>query len=405
MVDEPRLIEDGSHRLLEDGTDFLLEIITAGSGPPDVSPPTIFVTAPGTDDILNLQNIGQRADTFAFELLDASRNTLGRLAVHQDAAPRITLDTSRSIARTCTGLALSWSNVYNDPAFIPLTQIDVRKHRIRPSLVLENGQAFPLGVFKIGDDNRTEHSWGETWTPDLFDETFLIDQPLDVSLGIGPGESVLGLYQAILSTYNLPAVDLSGIADVASSTALAYFAGKDTGNQSLRALAGILGCYPPYFDNAGVHRLKPAPATGATAEHVYMPGGRIIADSVKVTNSSYRAPNRYMVVSSDTTGGLVGIYDLPPTSPNSFAVTGERVRVSRNQPGIPTVALANLAAYIDALTDKNSAIKVTWDSTADPRHDAFDISNVHSSLVIESQWDIECRSGGVMSHQGLMFYG
>lgn len=404
MADEKILLENASTTLLEEGSALLLETITGGSGPPNVSPPVIPVAAPGTEDILNLQNIGQRADTFVFELLDQQHNTLGKLAVQQDTAPRITLDTSRSIARTCAGLALSWSNVYNDPDFIPLTEIDVRRHRIRPSLMLENGQSFPLGVFKIGDDNRTEYSWGQAWTPDLFDETFLIDQPLDVSIGIGPGESVLGLYQAILSLFNLPAVDLTGIADVASSTALTYFAGKDSGNQALRALASVLGCYPPFFDNAGVHRLKPAPATGAAADHIYDKAGRILAGSVKTTSSGYRAPNRYQVVSSDATSGVVGIYDLPPSSPHSFAVTGERVRSSRSAPGIPTVELANLAAYIDALTDRNAFQRVVWDSTADPRHDAFDLSSVHGILYQETSWSLECKSGGTMSHAAIGFY-
>lgn len=403
MTTEKILLENGSIVLLEDGADLLLETVIPPIGPP-VQPPIIIHATPQTIDLLDLTNVGVRADTFRFDLLDPAHNTIGKLAVNLDQAPHVTLDTSRSVARTLTGLSVCSALTFNDPNYIALEDIDVRHSRVRPMLVLENGAEFPLGVFMFGDDNRNDLSWGTAWSPALFDEMFLIDQYLlDADIGIPPGASVLSLVIALLAPVGIPVLDFTGVTDVLAQTALSYKAGSSR-TQALIALAGILGCYPPFIDNVGDLRIKPAPASGAPPDHRYGSNTRVIEGSVKTTNSAYRAPNRYQVVSGDATGSIIGIYDLPSTSPNSYDQTGVRVTASQSVSGIPTTDLANLAAYINALKDGATAYtQASFESTVDPRHDVFDLVQLNGTMYSEVSWDIECSSGGIMQH-GLSGY-
>lgn len=345
------------------------------------------------DQILDLDGgVGIRDDGFLFELIDAARNSLGVLDVDFGRPPTVTLDTNRSVIRTCTSLSVSGAD---------LSAIDVKRDRVRPWMTLQNGSRKPLGVFMFGNDNRAPRSWGSTMTPDLFDETFLVAQPLSRPAGLAPGGSILTLLMALVDSVGLADVDFSGLDDAPASSALPYKTGSGR-KVAIDALAALLGSYPPFIDNNGTYRPKPAPVAGQPVDHVYESGGRIHADTVVITNSAYAAPNRYIVVSDGSASSIVGTYDLPPEAPNSAANRNGEIIVSQStMQGLPSVALADIAARIKALTDRNSYTKASWSSVADPRHDAFDLDQLYGARYQETAESITCGPGAAMTHDAI----
>ncbi len=347
-----------------------------------------------TTDLLDLAGGGVRGESYEFELLDAAHNIIGTLDASETAAASVRVDTSRPIARTLNGLTI----VSTD-----LSGINVLTDRVRPVMILANGDRLSLGVFVFGDDNRVPASWGTTWTPDLFDETFNVDIPLQTAVGLPPGGSVLQLAAALLRQVPNLIWDLSAATDAQATSVAAAHKPPDSMLLPLTDLATLVGCYPPHVTNEGVLIFRPVTSSSATADHVYDDGGRVIADSVRTTNSSYRAPNLYQVVSESPTGSIVGEFRLPPEAPNSIEATGNVRISSRSQAGL-TLDLANLAARIDALTDRKSYVKASFSSPNDPRHQPFDLVELYGVRFQEISYGWTLVAGGIMDHGLQGFY-
>jgi hypothetical protein len=329
---------------------------------------------------------GQRAEDFIFELLDASHNLIGTLAaVESPSAPQVTFDTNRSTMRTCTGIQIATTD---------LAHIDVRRDRVRPQLILQNGARESLGVFMFGDDVRDPHLWGISWKPALFDEGFLLSQAAARTVSLAPGGSIIGLLAQVLNEVGITLA--AGVADRPTPTALT-FPPTTPRIDIVNALAGALGGFPPFLNRDGVCVLKPIPADGAGPDHVYEFGGRIIEGSTSITNSNYKAPNLYIVTNGDPNAPVIGQYALPPSAPNSSAVTGEVITNTSTFQGM-TAAVANDVARAVALTDTSSYTQGTFSSLVDPRHDGFDIVQLFGELYIETGFGISCVPGGPMTH-------
>lgn len=388
-------------------SDLYTYIEPGAGGGPEVAVPISLSTI----DLLNLTNVGIRADSFVFELLDASHNLIGPLKVSLSSPPHVRNDTTRSVFRTCTGLTILDGNALGedgivlpvDPGYVPLGSIDPLRDRVRASMRLQNGDQLSMGVFMFGDDTRGQFSWGTQATPELFDETFLVDQPLDQTYGIAPGQSILTLVNELVGQCGLASVDFSAVQDAFASSAVSFAAGSSR-NQAIIALVALLGCYPPFFDNNGTYTTRLAPSGTSGPDHIYGSDSHVIAGTPSTTNSIYRAPNRYQVIGSDPSGAFVGEYDLPDSAPNSYANTGRRVVTSTTMPGIPSSDVANLAAYINALTDRNSYVQASFSSTADPRHDTFETVSLYGVLLQEVSWEIVCAAGGQMDHSLVGFF-
>lgn len=350
--------------------------------------------------LIELEGIGRRVDTFAFELLDTDRSSKGYLKVAKDSVPTVDLDTSRSTPRTLSGITLqNPDGSVTDAQFVRLDDIDTHRSRVRVKATLQNGSSWPLGVFMFGTDNRNIASVGETWSPELFDESFLLSQDLDRTWSRPAGSSVLAMFSDIAGA-RLAALGIPtdyGVDDVAAATALTYKVGTSR-NDALLALASLLGAMPPFFANAGAHTLKVAPTFSSPIDHVYDAGSRIEDPSITVTNSAYKAPNRYLVV-GDGDLPVRGIYDLPASAPNSFAATGELVTAPvHTVSGVTDPVLANLIAYVDSLKDRTTYGTATFSGAFDPRHGAYDTVQLLGVPYLETGWSVECVSGGAHRH-------
>lgn len=343
--------------------------------------------------LIELIGIGQRADAFSLRVLNPDRSPLGEtIDVVGVPAPSLQVDTSRlSSIRT-----LSNVTILNPPA-----ELDPNFARIQPILTLSNGSPYPLGVFMFGMDERTIYTASEIWTPEMFDEGFLLEQGLDRPWSIDVGGSVLTLFTqiagSILGPFGIP-TDYN-VPDVLAASPVSFSVGS-TGNAALQPLAELLGCFPPFFDNSGVHSLKLAPAAGAAADHTYTDGTRVFDGTFKATNSKFKAFNRYIVTGDAvSSAAVVGIFDLPDSAPNSYAQTGKRVTAPLHTvTGLTDPALAQQIALVDALTDRTTYATATFSAAADPRHDVFDTVNARGDLYLETGWQMELSSGGAHQH-------
>lgn len=344
-------------------------------------------------DIIELASGGQRADRFTFPLVGTDRTSLGvNLDAHADSAPSLSVQTTRTSFRTLSGL------VVTDPP-----DLDLARTRVRPTLTLSNGSEYHLGVLMFGTNNRSIYASRQEWSPELFDETFLLDQDLPDTYSLATDGSVLTLFTLlagqVLDPLGIP--HQYEVDDVAAANPI-VFKVSTSRNAALTALAALLGALPPFFDNEGIYRLKAAQTAGGAADHTYGLGTRIFDGTTTAVDSAYKAPNRYIVTGDDVSGAQVrGVFDLPAAAPNSYANWHRIVTApSHNVPGVKDQALAEQIAYVDALTDRTAYSMIQFAAAADPRHDIFDSLSVLDVPYLETSWTLGMSSGGEHQHAG-----
>lgn len=386
-LDTPVDLDSGGTTTTQQGIQFGIPTLKGVRKP-------IKIGLPTTDDILD-GLLPVRADSFEFELIDVAGIHLGYLDVGSDVAATMRFDTARTSFRTLSGVEVFRAD---------LSQIDVEHERLKVTMILQNGARFPLGILMFGQDNRAPASWGTKFTPELFDEVFLIDQDLDTTVSAPIGASVYDLIIVLLAPFKYEI--LVDLPDVNVAAPLVFQVGSSR-YAALKAAAGLLGCFAPYFDNEHRFRFKSARLSGdTTVDHTYRSGLRIIEEQMQLQNSSYKAPNRYIVANGDPVNPVVGIYDLPPSAPHSaFSRDGRIVTTSRTAQGLLTTEAARQAAYVDAITDRTSYGRITFAATADPRHDGFDTMDIIGTRYLETAWTLELVSGGLHTHEGTQLWG
>lgn len=345
-----------------------------------------------TDDLLDLR-VPTRHDGFRFDLLDSQHRLIGQLDAARDTPAQVQLDTTRTSFRMVNNLHVTASD---------LNAIDIIHDRVRPVMILEDGAQFPLGVFMFGDDARALFSWGIEWTPTLFDEAFILDQGTSIPYGARPGDSLLALVNAVLAPFNLPSISIEvPDAAVPGDTPLSFPAGSTTSYQILATLAPLLSAFPPFFDGNGTFTFKALLRPGQpTPDDIYESGqlSRILDGTPNFASSAYKAPNQWIVVGGTTTDPVIGIYDLPASSPNSITQRGYLVQAPTITMQGVDASVANLAAFRAAITDRNAYGTARFDGSIDPRHGTFDVVQFMGDMYLETGWQIQCASGGAHTH-------
>lgn len=342
-----------------------------------------------SDDLLNLRGVHQRIDSYAFDLIDGSLNVIGSVNPVRDHVPTITLDTTRGIHRTLTGFVVDASRQ---------SDIATVSARVRPRLTLQNGASYNLGVFLFGDGTRPRRSWGLELNASLVDALFILAQPVGRIIGYPAGTNLttaaLTLAQEVITSPS------SVVASGATTGVDKAYRASDSRQKIINDLLGLASYLPVFFDNDGVMVMTPVPTLPAvSADFTYEAGGRIIKDSIIETDDLLTAPNRWVVVDTGATqSAIVGSYDLPASAPNSISQRGFAVVHVIEQQGLGNVAAANAAAQAYANTTDAAFKQVTFESTHDPRHDAFNIVQFLGSQYRELGWSIDLRSGARMKH-------
>lgn len=342
-------------------------------------------------DLITLNGIRRRVDRFVFDVLDNNNSVVGNLQPSRDRPANVSVDTSRGIMRTLTGIHVD---------AVRQLGISTVSARVRPAMVLQDGSSWPLGVFLFGDASRPRRSWGLELDATMVDPLYILSQPVGRYASFPAGtvctSAALQLAQEVIFTPYA----------VTASTQTTGVDKAYTPDQSRQAIINdlltIAGYFPVYFDNSGVMTFRPAPAATVfdSPTFDYEPGGRIIKDSIIESDDLLTAPNRYVVIDSGATASTVSAsYDLPYTTPNSIVNRGFAVtKVIRTQ-GVQSNDAAFAAAVAAAQADARTFRTVSFKSTHDPRHDTFDLVRFLGNVYRELSWSVDLRAGAQMSHK------
>ena len=341
------------------------------------------------DELLDLEG-GRRAATFRFDLLDATGALLGELDVFADEPPVITNNTNRRIKRQLENLQIEPS-AYAD--------VNAVTDRLRPSMILENGSEFPLGIFLFADVSQ-ERSLARLMPTAklLVGQSIIIDQPIEEGIGYSPGKSITA---AIGEQFD--AAGVSGYSIDASGRSIAAPIAWPAGTiraTILAELAGMMGAYSPYFDNSGQARVKLIPDLDTAAPDLtYEIGGRIFDGTIVETDDLLEAPNRYIVIDSSLTDSpITGSFDVPDDAPHSIAKRGFVVATVIDVQGLENAAAADDRARAAYAQDSSTFLWASFSGPPDPRHDTFQIVRYNGLNWREQAWSMTLAEGAPMGH-------
>jgi len=343
----------------------------------------------------------ERTEGVRWDVLDHDNNLIGTLMADRDNPAAISNDVTRAIRRTISSLNILPRPVYDtDTSHFYADDIDPLTMRIKPYWTYANGDAFPLGLFVFGDDSQVLWSWGWPRQCSLTDLMADLDQPLDNAVGYGQGTNV---YNALINE-----CDKTGIGPderiIESTTAVidvpvGWVPGRDTQLVVFDGLCKLAGFLPPYRNNDGVLVCRSSPdLASATATYEYGANTVVLTGTAVLSSDILTAPNRYVVVGSNTDTELVGIFDVPDSAPHSYMNIGRYRRKSESVQGLTTQAQADAAAAAAYVTDSSTYSWLGFDTPVDPRHDTWDILSFDGVNYRQLGWTIECRVGGTMRH-------
>jgi len=347
-----------------------------------------------TTDLLEMRGVNTRASTFRFDVLDKAFTLIGTLDVDGLRPPKITNDSTRTIKRSLDGL-----NV--DPA--TALELDTLGARIRPTVILEDGTEYPLGVFLFVDASRNRLEAGLELGGSLHDLLFTLDQPTEKTTAYPRGTRLTDIITEQAHLAGIPFHDNTPSPHTATAP-LAWPAG--TKRLAIMDEVALMNhCMSPYVDNAGVLRCIPPPAP--IARYDYLLGGRIVSGTPPVESDDIlKAPNVYIVLDDASTDSpIVGRYELPASSPLSITNRGFAIADVRTLQGLADQAAADEAAYTAAYRDGAGYQAVTFSAIPDWRHDTYDVLRyLDGNDWRETSWDVELSPTALMTHQARRLY-
>lgn len=340
--------------------------------------------------LLDLQaDVGEVASTFIWELLDKSYNVIGQ--IHPALGASMDNNTTSQVMRAVHNVKIPQSERIN---------IDVLRDRVRPSMVLQDGTVWPLGVFFFTSDQIIESTATIPFDTTLLDQRFLLTSTLPFSFGVSVGrqirDAIIEVIQAVgITRYSVDASSVKVSGDPIN------WSPDVTGLTVLESLAQRCGFFPPYFDNDGTLILRAQDILQSGIGHQYSrQGGRIIVNSLRSTSSLLTAPNAYKVIGSGATQGEVSaIAYIDPSLPQSRERRGITIMKTIRLQGVGSNADALALAQANAREDVNQFSTAELTSAPDPRHDTFDIVQTDQELWREVGWAMEMKPGGAHSHQ------
>lgn len=351
---------------------------------------------PSTADLLDLRGVTNRSTSYRFDLLDREEVLIGTVHPHAiEATPTITHDTSRSAARDISSFNL-------DPG--EAAEVDVMSDRIRPVMVLGNGDEYPLGVYLFADVVNPIFSYGEPVAATLIDKGLIIDQAMEKSVTVNRGAEVRSVILALLSDVAIDVIMDSTVAQSDPIGAPMAWPAGTTRTTVITDLCRLVSLNPPWFDHDGICRIDRVDEDidQSEATVVYADGLNIYAASPVLTNDMLHAVNRTIAISTDsTTAAFIGIYDVPASAPHSFYARGYRISEVINLQGIASQGAIDAAAKSYATTGSRKGTfveHVSFSGPPDPRHNGYDVIEFRGSNWQEETWSLPLTSFGPMTH-------
>lgn len=336
------------------------------------------------DPLLDLAPwVGQRQATYRFRLINGVTGmNLGYINPLRGAS--ITHDTQATIKRK---LSLSLGKV--DTELVnPITD------RILVTMVFPNGQSYPLGRYMFTDSSIQRFVNGRLGNMTLSDEMFLVDQQLIVGLnakGKGIAQAIVETLKDLPITFTVDPTPYQG--------SQAWTVGTQRGT-ILNALCEAGDLLTGWFDNDGILRFirNFDPAT-KVPDFDFDTANKVVRASVVETSNVLTAPNRFIVISNaatDSSVAVVGVADVPPSTPNSFVNRGFYITETSDLQ-ITNGDQANVVA-------RNLAIRSTLfeqvniSTAPDPRHDSYNVIRWQGANWLELSWSLPLTEGSAMSH-------
>jgi hypothetical protein len=346
-----------------------------------------------TAQLLDLDGVSVRAEKVRFDICDTSLQKIGEL--HPEAAAQIDNSATQQIKRRLSSLRIA-SDEYAD--------VNPLADRIRPYWVLENGDELPLGVFLFADASTHRYSYGLTLEATCVDQGLILSQQLAGSLGFASGASAS---DAISQTFEAAGI-FNAEVDVSQYTfgSPTAYPTSDTYAKVLDDLCLKAGYHSPYFDNDGNAVVRTATdLSTATATLNYLDGGRIVAGSIVEANDLLGAPNRFLVVDTAATTGVVSYaLTIPADAPHSYQTRGWYLTHTIEAPGVGNVEQAQQVAEAFYRQNPQAYETAIWSSPGDPRHDTFDVVNYRGVNYLEVAWSLRLAPGGPMTHKATRVY-
>lgn len=347
-------------------------------------------------DLMEMTGVPMRASVFRFEVLDEALTVLGTLDVDRDNPPTVKNDTTRTIFRTLDDLTV-------DP--VTAADLDTIEARIRPVATLEDGTDWPLGVFLFVDASRPVRTVGRELSGSLHDLLFEADQGVDETVAYPRGTNLATILEDQAAQVGYPLVAIDATNRVLSKP-IAWPAGTKR-LAILTEVATMAGMLAPYMANDGTFTCRKAPSSVdfSDPDLRYKDGGRIIANSATESDDLLDSPNRWIVIDdSSTDAPVVGVYDLPSSSPVSIARRGFPVADVQTLQGLDGPDAANEAAMARAINAGLGFEVVTFDAIPDYRHDTHDDIEYLGEVYRETSWSLPCSPLAVMTHEARKVY-
>lgn len=346
------------------------------------------VISASTDQLLDLDGIGQRSETFRWELLDRTGAKIGEIQPERGAVPTITNNTQSSVMRSLNNFTLG-PDVGEQFAEIGA--------RVRPVMVLENGAEGPLGIFRFVSASRLRNRYGVAFQGSLLDDGVVLDQPIPETYSLNAGASI---DQAIINLCT--DVGISNVEMDATGVVVGFpivWPPNTSRRQIVNELCAKSGRLPLWFNNAGIPQVRVTPDLATAPVAVSYRDGVNIGEDITESNDLLNAPNSFTAVcTSASNTEIVGTYNLPDSAPNSEYHLGYVIRHVITEQGLASTAAAAERARTAAVLDNRVYQHASYSGAPDFRHDTFQVLSFRGERFFEQQWNLECKAGGNHAH-------
>lgn len=324
--------------------------------------------------------IGQVQYTVLFQVLDQDLNVKGEI---QSLTPTtIAASTAAQIKRQLSGFTMNEED---------LNRVNLFTDRIKPSVILEDGTEWPLGVYVFTDSAKKVGTYVSTLTTTLMDQDYILSQGTEFPYGVNPGGSITDAINFILDESNIWNRDIPGDASVRVGDPLNWPPGTAR-SAMLKVLCDLAGWLPPYFDNNGVCIIRPPSDVNNTEPDHYYETRRVAYNTLVENENLLQAPNVYIVISTGPSKAEISAKaevdaDLPFSVPNRGFVIPS---IHRTQ-GLTSTRQAQEMADALAQAGSSGFKNVFFTGPPDPRHDLFQTVEFEGVIYNEVDWNLPLR--------------
>ncbi|MDE2100153.1 MAG: DUF5047 domain-containing protein [Patescibacteria group bacterium] len=306
------------------------------------------------------------------------------------AGGSVTLDATRSIARTCD-LEFVPVDMSMATMFDLLSRPDIEIEVSRGLVVNGAPELVPLGVFSIDGAPKSLRNTGTIkWSGSDRSKKIArarFTEPYQLLSGTALGSAITALLQ---SRWALVATDFSNVTETLTATVLLVPGPDSDPWKSAREIMADFG-YDLYFDGVGVARARrvPDPSTDPAAFDFGSGATALITDGE--VSGSFEKTYNGVVASGEGTGIAAPVqatvWDTDPQSPTYYLGGFGMAPFFYSSPLLTTVDACTTVATAMLVRVKGKSLAVNWSSIVNPALEPLDVVTatydgaVHTAVV------------------------